>query len=210
MKNDEFLPHTSSGAFVLELFHCLEKSTSRHTAIEICSQIESCLPPKGENLSTGSDKVWSKFHKLRLCPILRECWKEYLRTSRVPTHLLKYSDQSLQVMLDRVLKYMIKQRSTTAAGPTKDDDIKLSEREENVVRYMSGYVAVKLLKKYRRKSSSATLINKKKWKYFVSVLEKMKCESQPLCDDTFEDYSRSWSEHIDRGGLFHVKSEVRE
>ena len=36
---------------------------------------------------------------------------------------------------------------------------------------MSGYVAVKLMKKYRKGSSNKTL--KKKWKYFVTVLQDM-------------------------------------
>ena len=92
----------------------------------------------------------------------------------------------------------------------KDSNIKLSEREENVVRYMSGYVVVKLLKKYKNRSSNARCNTK--WKSFVRVLEKMQAESQPLYGDidTVEDYSEAWSEHIDRGGLFHVKQELYE
>lgn len=73
---------------------------------------------------------------------------------------------------------------------------------------MSGYIAVKLMKKYRKGSSNKTL--KKKWKYFVSVLQDMESENQPLCDDTIEDYSKAWSEHINKGGLYHVKPEVRK
>ena len=86
------------------------------------------------------------------------------------------------------------------------DDSNISEREENVVRYMSGYVAVKLLKKYRKGNASGA--EKNKWRYFVRVLKEMKCEDQPVCDDTLEDYTKAWSEQIDRGGLYHVKPEV--
>ena len=80
-------------------------------------------------------------------------------------------------------------------------------REENVLRYMSGYVAVKLLKKYRK--GSANTKTKRKWKYFVRVLEEMKSDEQLLhFQDTLDDYTKKWSEHIDRGRLYHVKPEV--
>ena len=40
------------------------------------------------------------------------------------------------------------------------------------------------------------------------VLQSMKAEEELLCEETVEDYSRAWSEHIDRGGLCHIKPEV--
>ena len=87
---------------------------------------------------------------------------------------------------------------------TTDDS--LIVREENVVRYMSGYVAFHLLSKYRKSTSDPEL--QSKWKYFTSVLEGMKTKEELPCNDSIEDYSRMWSEHIDRGGLCHVKPEV--
>ena len=71
---------------------------------------------------------------------------------------------------------------------------------------MSGYVAVTLLKKYRKGKADSAMKNK--WWYFVRVLNAMKCEDQPLCNDTVEDYTKAWSEEIDRGSLYHVKPEV--
>ena len=82
-------------------------------------------------------------------------------------------------------------------------------REENVLRYMSGYVAVKLLKKYRK--GSANTKTKRKWKYFVRVLEEMKSDEQLLnFQDTLDDYitPRNGASTFDRGGLYHIKPEV--
>ena len=71
---------------------------------------------------------------------------------------------------------------------------------------MAGYVTFDLLKKYREGTSNSELHSK--WRYFMHVLEKMKAEEQLQCEDNVEDYSRVWSEHIDRGGLCYIKPEV--
>ena len=75
---------------------------------------------------------------------------------------------------DRAFKYTIAQQYATAAGPKDSSDSNISEIEENIVCYMSGYVAVKLLEKYRKGSANSTA--KKKWQYFVRVLKEIKCE----------------------------------
>ena len=119
-----------------------------------------------------------------------------------------YSRQSLQILLDRSFNHLIAERNSTKAAATSkitdESNINISKREENVVR--SGYVAVKLLKKYRKGNASSAVKNK--WHYFVKILSEMKCKDQPLCNDTVEDYTKAWSEQIDQGGLYHVKPEV--
>ena len=85
---------------------------------------------------------------------------------------------------------MIAERESTKAAIAEDtDNSKISKREENVIRYMSGYVAVKLMKKYRTGNVNDTV--KHRWQYFVRVLKEMKCEDQPGCDDTVEDYAKA-------------------
>lgn len=71
---------------------------------------------------------------------------------------------------------------------------------------MSGYVAFHLSKKYGKATANSEL--RSKWRYFTHVLGRMKTEEQLPCEDSIEDYSRAWSEHIDRGGLCHIKPEV--
>jgi hypothetical protein len=212
MKNDKVLTHTSRGRFILELFDHLIKSNEElksQIAAEIFSKLESCLPAEGEPFTVnGADKMWSMFHKLRLSEDMLQKWNIFIRRSSTTSSLQKYGRQSLQVTLDRGFKHLIAERNSTAKATnskTTDENI-ISEREENVVRYMSGYVAVKLLKKYRKGNANGVVKNK--WRYFVRVLSEMKCEDQPLCNDTVEDYTKAWSEQIDRGGLYHVKPEV--
>ena len=214
MKDDQVLSHTSRGIFILELFdHLLKSCTDLRAPIaaEILAKLKSCLPADtGEPLTAnGADRMWSMFHKLRLSEEMCKKWNVFLQRCNVPSSLQKYGRQSLQVMFDRSFKHIVAERNsakTASSRATEGSIDTISEREENVVRYMSGYVAVKLLKKFRK--GNADTVVKKKWKYFVRILNKMKCEDQPLCNDSVEDYSKAWSEQIDRRGLYHVKPEV--
>ena len=123
----------------------------------------------------------------------------------LPCHLHAHTNQCYQIVLDRVFKDMIAQKKGPVHYVTPEDGA-LSVREENVVHYMSGYVAFHLSKKYRKGTTDPEL--RSKWKYFMHVLGRMKAEEQLPCEDSIEDYSRAWTEHIDRGGLCHIKPEV--
>ena len=78
--------------------------------------------------------------------------------------------------------------------------------EENVIRYISGYVIIRLIKKYTKTTHNPQL--QKKWELFLLVLRKMKAEEQLCSGNSLDDYTRMWSDQIDRGGLYHVKPEV--
>ena len=67
---------------------------------------------------------------------------------------------------------------------------------------MSRYVAVSLLKKYRKPTKHPQL--KVKWALFVRVLTEMKAVDQPGEPESVLDYTKLWSTLIDRGGLYHI------
>ena len=48
----------------------------------------------------------------------------------------------------------------------------------------------------------------KKRELFVRVLSQMKAEHQPCENESLSDYTRTWSEMIDRGGIYHINDEV--
>jgi hypothetical protein len=78
--------------------------------------------------------------------------------------------------------------------------------ETNAIRYMAGYIAVKLLKKYKRKARDLRLQLKRH--LFVSVLRRMKADNQPGQPDSPLEYTEQWTKLIDRGGLYHVSDDV--
>ena len=69
----------------------------------------------------------------------------------------------------------------------------MTDREENVVRYVAGYMLMKLKKKHHQ--YAAVLITMK------TSLDEDKSSIQSL-----QDYSCTWTEQRDRGGLYHVSN----
>ena len=118
----------------------------------------------------------------------------------IPQHLC------LQLIVDRLMKLLIsnqvKARQTTATPKSYT----LNKREKNAVRYMAGYVAVNLLKRFKKKSKNKHVQLKRD--FFVQVLRSMRAEHQPSSVSSVEEYTQVWSDLIDRGGLYHINDEV--
>ena len=112
---------------------------------------------------------------------------------------------TLQLLIDRVLKRLINQQAQVATPEQQAlTSHHLTVREQNAIRYTAWYVATKLTNKYKRHSSNPTL----KEKLFVAVLSNMTAVNQPPGVETLDDYTRLWSELIDRGGLYHINDDV--
>lgn len=84
--------------------------------------------------------------------------------------------------------------------------VPLTIRGNSTIRYMAGYVAVKLLKRYKKPSADPQL--QLKYKIFTQVLEEMSAANCPTTVESLSDYTTLWSELIDRGGLYHINDEV--
>ena len=71
---------------------------------------------------------------------------------------------------------------------------------------MAGYVAVKLLKQFKKPTHHPRIQHKRAM--FIHVLNTMKALDQPGEPDSVLEYFTLWSELIDRGGLYHINDEV--
>ena len=92
-------------------------------------------------------------------------------------NLQRHSTLTFNIVFDRLMKSMIAtQKSETIATSSQAKPVvgSLDDREKNVVRYMGGYIAVKLLRRYSKKTRNTNL--NKKWKMFVNVLKRMRAE----------------------------------
>ena len=70
----------------------------------------------------------------------------------------------------------------------------LNAENENALRYVSGYVALKLMRQYEQK-------NGEKATQFVECLSSMAVAS---VESSFYEYTKEWIRTVDRGGLFHI------
>ena len=62
------------------------------------------------------------------------------------------------------------------------------------------------LKKYKKTSKHAEVAKKRE--LFVKVLSGMEADQQLDGVDSIESYTRTWTQMIDRGGLYQVKDDV--
>ena len=88
--------------------------------------------------------VWSSFHKLRNSDGINQCWTVTVLKAPEPCQL--ESQLALQLLIDRVLKKMLKNKADAIEQPSKSKVVPLTIREKSAICYMAGYVAVKLLK----------------------------------------------------------------
>ena len=95
-------------------------------------------------------KMWPKFYKLRLSQKLYDMWEAHVSTMKVSAVSKKASTFTLQIILDRLLKQMIKMKMEDLvpcqqAQPHPVSKLNMTDR--NVIHYMSGYTAFQLLKR---------------------------------------------------------------
>ena len=148
--------------------------------------------------------IWRQFHQLRFDHQIGSVWQTYLDEADIPSHLAEARKILLQLILDRMLKHLISveaSRRKLKQAPLPDCGPVLDLREQNVIRYMSGYVVKQLSKKHRSGGEAAEAKE--------AVLSKMKADHDYICDTPkFQEYTREWVELIDREGLTHVTNET--
>lgn len=178
---------------LLVVIEHLDPSCVASIAIILTSAVCQCLScAKRHKLpSLAQGAVWSAFHNLRGKPEIIEAWQTFILSS-IPVDHRQEHQLALQVIMDRILKQILKNRAEAARPKQSTLDLSrpLTLCESNAIRYMAGYVAVKLLKKYQRKSKNHLVVMK--YKFFTKVLCGMKASEQPGQPDSLIAYSTLW------------------
>ena len=170
--------HAFSKWLVRALNRCVEGSSSRNWRLRM-------------------ERTWGLYIELRTSkPFLSE-WEKFFRTAvgskALPTHFQYVSD----VIFEELLKEEYKLTKTGDTGPAP-----LTFIEENALRYVAGYVCRSVhskIKKNKAKSEAAVKFKERALDFIMS-----------MCGDE-EDEQRgteTWTNAIDRGGLWHVSDDV--
>ncbi|XP_078584070.1 uncharacterized protein LOC144866506 [Branchiostoma floridae x Branchiostoma japonicum] len=80
-------------------------------------------------------------------------------------------------------------------------DITISNTEEQVLRYVAGFIPHALLRRYKR-------YNNRTAQLYVAVLQQWKVSAVTHTHTTFLQYTEGWVNAVNRGGLFVVTDEV--
>ena len=141
------------------------------------------------NCTSGTiplSKIWRNFHVLRLSDPVRSAWKSCLVD--LPSDVKDVSYLTLQLILRRMFQEVV-QQMTVKNNPLTVSPQRITPREENAIRYMAGYIVVKLKKKYTS---------------YVDFFQSIHVSIDEAHIETVQDFTRIWTEQIDRGGLYHV------
>lgn len=134
-----------------------------------------------------------RFHSIRIreLPTLWMGLFSDLSLGSVPPLLLQSVNRNVfeQAMVEHFAEPVEASHGSSAAElPT------MNSEEENALRYVSGYVALKLMRQYEKKEGE-------KATQFVECLSNMAAAG---VESTFYEYTKEWITAIDRGGLFHI------
>ena len=151
---------------------------------------------EGKDSFTGKrKKMWEKYSVLR-CEKLPSLWKRFFCELHLNvTEQLLFAELTNDLLFEKIIK------NNCSAAPSSQHrrpQTELTSDEENIIRYVSGYVGKKLHDHYiKQKSEKAAL--------FMEIIDKMYVDgpaTSPL------DYSREWVDRVNRGGLFDISDET--
>ena len=213
LQKEKILSHSEKGPFVIQIVQVLLQDKQNPSvvamAMKIFARLETCLAAgtKHRLPSSIQKKIWSSFHVARFDETVIKAWDTHIMKLKLPEVLQCYTSVAFEIIFDRLMKALIKEQKKSISTCLEPKEVPiLGHREKNVIHYMSGFVAVRLIKRYSRHTTNPKL--KRKRQLFLGVLKNMRAEEQTYCLDSCEDYTRIWTEQIDRGGLYKINPQV--
>ena len=153
----------------------------------------SCILDEAQSgQNVNEDHWWQKFYSFRSS---EECcckWKLFLCEVDLQPYPMFYQHVT-QELFEQIIGKRLKVKKTV----NSENTVTVSTEEENVVRYIGGYV-IRMLKKALRSPKD---------KEIMIILDLMtKSSEQPSSHDG----SEQWTDDLDRGGLIHISDEAFE
>ena len=211
MQSEEMLKVSCRGELALQILDIISQtSCGDFTELCVCivRTIEGCIrESRGINSSIITmEKLWRCYHQARFSESVKDKWEKVTGAIAMSSGMSSESDLTLQLLFDRCMKLFIAElkSSSSASSEHRKAVASLSAREKNAIRYMAGYVMIKLKKKFQRKLKK----QRTKHQLFVRILKQMKAPDVSKDISSLNDYSHLWMEQVDRGGLLLVSIEV--
>jgi hypothetical protein len=184
--------NSTKGPLVIALTEALQANITSSEILQfndsVVQTIQTSLRPN-KNGRVGLAKLWRSFHVLRLSASTNKMWECCIKSCHLPDNIAAVSELTLQVILKRMMQSVI-QELTSLPSSSAPPAQHLSHKELNVIRYIAGYVVLKMKRKFPLQTS-----------FFDNIVS---TTHNYISVETVEDYSRTWVEQVDRGGLYHV------
>ena len=167
---------------------------------ELFQAINSCITEPALSTDDRREKSYQMFYVKRIGS-LKKLWNDFHGILQLPqpdpiwtqavNRLLFDQDLVSRLGTDKRHEYQPTLSTATATDGLGSD-------EENIIRYIAGYIPFKLMKAYEKKDTQED----------ANVLD---CLSEMAISgpvDDFYTYTQEWTRAINRGGLFEVKDIV--
>ena len=138
-------------ADILSLIIVLTALDVKDIASFLIDQIALCLREADRHKlrSAAQASVWAAFHRMWERKNISDRWSSFMTNLPSP---VEETSLGLQLILDRLLRNTIQNQAAQPGNVSTAAVARpLDKLEINVIHYMAGYIAVKLLKKYRKK-----------------------------------------------------------
>ena len=139
--------------------------------------------------SAKRERMWKAFHRARSTTV-EALWKTFLSNVHIDD---LHDNLFFQLVVDYVFEEVIKKEFHTSSTPTAPKK-SLTRDEQNIIRYAGGYVAQRLLTRYKKEDSE-------KAAGFIESLSHMAVDGN---ESSLMDYTKEWTKKINRGGLFEL------
>ena len=210
MSSEELIRRSPRGkrvGLLLDEVNKIEAEKVARMAILLISKVSGCIVSgyKYKLSSAAQSSVWSTFHQLHVSQEMKQIWVVFVST-HLPESCRQESELTLQLLLDRLLKKLLHNKADATKQSTASsqaNSVRPLTAMESTASSLEVYVAVSLLKKCRKPTKHPQL--KVKRAQFVLVLTEMKAVDQPGEPESMLDYTKLWSDLIDRGTSMDVR-----
>lgn len=122
-------------------------------------------------------------------------WKKFYQDMAMDEN--EYDIMVSQLANDSLFKELIRFHCPTDVAQAGAQQEEMSELEENIIRYASGYVPYSLIKQFKRRKEE-------KFASFIDCLISMSVNCNEPIEESFYDYTKKWTTITNRGGLFEI------
>ena len=143
-------------------------------------------------------KMWHEFHILCCDDEFVSGFTSYLHTASLeqPCSIL-FTQTLLRKLFEKLLHLKSKSDITKVSH-----EVKIPPVEENILRYAAGFVPFSLKRQCMKRQSSDPHYNEK-----IACLNSISVSNEVGNAQTFLDYTKSWLEKQNRGGLFQLSND---
>ena len=191
----EVLDKACQGERVIEYFDSFCTGLLKHF-----QDMVKATAGKYQSHSAQRTYLWSTFHRSRVSKDLTKNWKEMLYKLNVNVDDSLLEQSVYQEVFEMCMQeyYVSKSSNTTECNL----EVSISMDELNTMRYVCGYVACSLLKRYEKKSGEV-------YSQYATCLGEMAVEGHEGDEeDSVFSYTKRWLDQVNRGGLFPLNDET--